>query len=74
LWGLRVQERVNAAAALYGWPFLLTWRGFRETATGQPAITFDAATEKALRQTLKGLLRRFVSAPWIGERLTEDVD
>jgi hypothetical protein len=74
LWALRVQERVNAAAAMYGWPFMLVWSGFVETESGQPIAAFSPETEKALRQNLKGLLRRFVSPEWIGERLAGDLD
>ncbi|MBW3535576.1 MAG: hypothetical protein KY453_10240, partial [Gemmatimonadetes bacterium] len=29
LWGLRVAERFNAASSQYGWPVVLTWRGFQ---------------------------------------------
>jgi hypothetical protein len=68
LWALRVQERVNAAAEQYGWDIELFWTGFRRR-DGSPLTTIDPKLEPALRTTLRGLLRRFVSGRWIGERL-----
>ncbi len=74
LWALRVQERVNAAATMYDWPIVLAWSGFRQLDDGAPLTSLDEAVERQLRQNLKGLLRRFVSAKWIGERSVADVD
>jgi hypothetical protein len=68
-WALRLQERVNAVAATENWPFVLTWTGLVERATGQPLLAVDPAIEPALRTTIKGLLRRFVSGAWIAARL-----
>lgn len=60
-WGLRLQERINAAARQYDWPFYLAWGGFRRTDDHQPLAKIPAAQERQLRQTLRGLLRRFAS-------------
>lgn len=65
VWGLRVQQRVNQSAAMYQWKLRLDWHGFTpfENATISPDI------EKAVRDHLSNLLRRFVSPSWIAERL-----
>ena len=73
-WALRVQERVNAAAQQYDWPLELTWTGFRDTADQSPLAAIDPAIEPALRTTLKGLLRRFVTNQWIAQRRSEGLD
>jgi hypothetical protein len=67
VWGLRVAERVNASATMYDWDILLAWHGFVDCHDGQPA----AAVDEAAVETLRGLLRRFVSPEWIDERLFE---
>jgi hypothetical protein len=67
-WGLRVQERVNAAARQQGWDFELTWSGLRQRADGASLAAIDASLGPTLRTTIKGLLRRFVSNRWIAER------
>ena len=68
-WGLRVQERINAAASQYGWNFELAWSGFRDRQSSAALPQIDPAIEPVLRTTLKGLLRRFVSHDWMAERL-----
>jgi hypothetical protein len=68
LWGLRVQERVNATARQNGWDLELTWSGFRHRASVEPLAEIDPAIESMLRTTFRGLLRRFVSSEWIAER------
>ena len=73
-WGLRLQERVNAAARQYGWPFYLSWSGFRGAEDQLLLDAIPPAHERALRQTLMGLLRRFASAAWIAAKLSEGVD
>jgi hypothetical protein len=69
LWALRVQERVNAAAQQFGWNLELTWGGFLTREAPAPLTTVDPTTEPALKTTLRGLLRRFVSGSWIAVRL-----
>ena len=73
-WSLRVQERINAAAQQYDWPIELSWSGFRDKTNHAPLAAIDPAIEPALRTTLKGLLRRFVSNRWIAERRSEGLD
>ena len=73
-WALRVQERVNAAAKQYDWPFELAWSGFRSKADDAPLVAADPSSEPALRTTLRGLLRRFVSNRWIAERTGQELD
>lgn len=73
LWGLRFAERVNAAAAMYGWSFRLNWSGLRD-ADGRPVEDFDPAVEQQLRATLRGLLRRFISPARIAQQLGSDLD
>jgi len=68
-WSLRVQERINAASQQHGWNLELAWSGFRQRSDSAPLASIDAAIEPTLRTTFKGLLRRFVSNTWIGERL-----
>jgi hypothetical protein len=91
LWGLRVQERINAAAQQYGWDLDLGWSGFHwkpeaqrkpEVQAKEPdsslalqaSVAIDPAIEPALRTTLKGLLRRFVSSEWIADRMDQFLD
>ncbi|HUE71668.1 MAG TPA: hypothetical protein VMP01_12350 [Pirellulaceae bacterium] len=73
-WGLRVQERVNAAAKQYGWPFYLSWSGFRRADDHAPLPEISAEHRQALTQTLRGLLRRFAAAEWIAARLPRGID
>lgn len=67
LWGLRLQERVNAASAAAKWDIDLQWHGFADKRV-------PAKHREALRQTMTGLLRRFVSHEWIAARLERGVD
>jgi hypothetical protein len=69
LWALRVQERLDSAAAQYGWDFEITWNGFRTRTGNAPLDAIDPAIEPSLRTTFSGLLRRFVAHEWIAERL-----
>ena len=67
LWGLRLQERVNAASTTAKWDVELSWSGF----SGKK---IPAQHRDALRQAMTGLLRRFVSHEWIAARLEQAVD
>lgn len=70
-WSLRVQERLNDAAAKFQWPIHLTWNGWIHT-NGKPlGKELDPKTQRAILQTFRGLLRRFVSQAWINERLED---
>jgi hypothetical protein len=66
-WALRVQQRIHASAAAYGWNLTLHWSGFatRDGAATHSIPPDDAAAALA---GLNGLLRRFVSPEWIAER------
>jgi hypothetical protein len=55
VWGQRLREQFNHAAANAGRPLYLAWRGIRSTAGGQPS---DEETEAA-GEILRALLRRF---------------
>jgi hypothetical protein len=59
-WTLRIIERFNAVAAERSWPWRLRFTGL-ETTGGQA----DATAERAIRRTLQGLLRRFVTGAWL---------
>ena len=67
LWGLRLQERVNAASKAGEWKVELEWNGFSSQG-------ISPKHREALRQAMAGLLRRFVSHEWIAARLEKDVD
>ena len=68
LWGLRVQERIQAAAKMYNWPVALHWSGWTG-ADGSPLGELPEDTRQQILTTFRGLLRRFVSNAWIDERL-----
>jgi hypothetical protein len=67
VWGLRVMERMNASSKMYGWPVTLTWQGFvpREEAVRM------AESSPVIADSLRTLLRRFVSPEWIDVRLSD---
>lgn len=68
-WALRVQERMNATAAEQGWDCVLGWEGFRaQTAAGEQLRPDFATRNVSPQATLRGLLRRFVSAEWLAAR------
>lgn len=68
VWGLRIAERINASARMYGWNVVLSWHGLVQP-DGTPAAALPPETDQAVRESLKTLLRRFVSPAWIAERL-----
>ncbi len=65
VWGLRVMERMNASAAMLGWPVTLSWQGFLANEPGAGNVE----TPQIVEDSLRTLLRRFVSPAWIDERL-----
>jgi len=67
--GMRVQERINAAARNTTGTLSLTWNGFRQRSTDSALTTIDPAVEPTLRTTFKGLLRRFVPTTGSASRL-----
>lgn len=68
VWALRVAERINASARMYDWPVLLGWRGFYPR---DPHATLQIPD--AVEESLRTLLRRFVSPQWIEARLGQAV-
>jgi hypothetical protein len=71
-WGLRVAERVNAAAELVSWPFRLEWWGLMRTASKDSDVTLPREIPPELRTAVRGLLRRFVANEWLTSRWAKD--
>jgi hypothetical protein len=71
LWGARVQQRVNAAAAQYGWPVMLCWDGLRDVAEGQPVAAVPSEVRAPVEHVMRTVLWRFMSPQWIEARLTQ---
>jgi hypothetical protein len=67
VWSLRVTERVNATAAMVGWPVKLGWRGLRDPEGLSGGVS--EMTREVFEEVFRGLLRRFVSPEWIDKRL-----
>jgi hypothetical protein len=57
VWGQRVREQFNRAAAHAGWPVQLYWQGLR-IHTGQAVPAAETQTE--MLRTLRALLKRFL--------------
>lgn len=66
VWALRIVERVNASAKMYDWPVQLTWHGFGPRESTQTEIP------PLVEESFRTLLRRFVSAEWIDQRLAAE--
>lgn len=75
LWSLRVAERLNASASLYGWNIHLGWTGFQMAEGHQANAVVSPATPpevpEAVLKALQALLWRFVDADWIAARLND---
>jgi len=56
MWGQRIREQFNRAAANAGWPVFLRWRGLRKTAR---EAVLSVADQTAIVATLRGMLKRF---------------
>ena len=63
IWGLRLMERLNAAARISDWPIRLNWRKLRVPAA------VPAEVMAGMETCLRAYLRRFVSDRWIERRL-----
>jgi hypothetical protein len=59
VWGQRVREQVNRAAANAGWPVYLYWQGLCMK-SGTPAI--DEAQQVEILKALRALLQRFLAS------------
>jgi hypothetical protein len=57
LWGLRLREQFNRAAAHAGWTVVLGWHAFRQTG----ALTPERTDGTAALTTLRALMKRFGS-------------
>jgi hypothetical protein len=69
VWGLRIAERLNAAATKHGWPVEFTWGGMIvKTESG----TLEPEVQHRVERELRSHLRRFVSHEWIVKRLQGD--
>ena len=60
LWGQRVREQFNRAAANAAWPVFLSWRGLRRL---QGAPPFGDKVQVAAAEALQALLKRFMPSP-----------
>ncbi len=69
VWGLRIAERINSSAKMYGWDARLGWHGFSTAADG-PIEAISPTVKAELEKSLRSLLRRFVSDAWIERRAT----
>jgi hypothetical protein len=59
MWGQRIREQFNRAAANAGWPVYLRWRGLRKTVRDS---VITSADQTAIVATLRGMLKRFTAA------------
>ncbi len=73
IWALRAADRINAVAMAAGWDIALGWRGFRSTASREEG-GFKPRPDVApvLEQSVRNLLRRFVTTAWLDARLSTD--
>jgi len=69
MWALRIKERINQSAALYGWDLRLTWTGFVAADGSELPRELPDKTEKVLHQHFYNLMRKFVPLQWIKDRL-----
>jgi hypothetical protein len=71
VWANRAMDRINAAAANEHWPVRLELDGFRplEHTAGRTPRT---DVEQHIEHTMRWLLRRFVDAEWIDQRLRKN--
>lgn len=67
VWARRLQDRLNALAHQQDWPVRATPFGFDWNPRATPEQRCEAAAK--LEQSLKWMLRRFVSTEWIDGRL-----
>lgn len=69
VWARRVLERVNRTAAEEKWSARLDVDGLHWTDPRLPPQAERAQTMQRFEQSLKRLLKRFVDAEWIAERM-----
>ncbi len=64
VWGLRIALRFQATAMICRWPQSLSWQGL----PAEEALPIEV--HAAMEESLRTLLRRFVSDDWIAARLS----
>jgi hypothetical protein len=77
VWGLRVAERLNAAAAKHRWRVEFTWSGIvgdphselRSLSGELLLVKLDPEVRHRVERELRSMMRRFVSHDWIARRL-----
>jgi hypothetical protein len=74
VWTLRVAERINHAARMNGWGITAGWSGIRGPHGRLPAEVLDGDQQRAFRQSVLNLLRRFARPQWIARRLGGEWD
>lgn len=80
VWGLRVAERLNAAATKHRWRVEFTWYGIvgdphselRSLSGELLLVKLDPELRHRIERELRSHLRRFVSHEWIVRRLTPE--
>lgn len=73
-WALRVQERLRDAARMQAWTITPTWFGWQTRDDSAVATSISDNEYRAILQTFRGLLRRFVSNEWIDQRMESQPD
>lgn len=73
-WAVRIAQRINDSATRYNWGLWLSWTGFTQVEFIGLNEGMTSEVTRALRQSMRSLLRRFVSEPWINDRLPQDQD
>lgn len=71
VWSVRLMEQLNSAARTNGWDVTLQWSGFR-AADGVSPLNLPRQQLHVLQQSVRNLLRRFVTSEWIAKRLRQD--
>lgn len=71
VWSVRLMEQLNSAARTNGWDVTLQWSGFR-AADGISPLNLAPQQFHVLQQSVRNLLRRFVTPKWLAERLGQD--
>ncbi|MEC9097201.1 MAG: hypothetical protein VX776_11240 [Planctomycetota bacterium] len=69
MWALRIKERINQSATMYGWDLRLTWTGFVTADGAELPGKLPEKTQQVLHQHFYNLMRKFVSRDWINRRL-----
>ncbi len=65
VWSLRLMDRLNQTGRLCNWPFEFTWDGVSDAQID----SLDGKQRTALHRAVRTVLRRFVAAEWIEQRI-----